>query len=389
MDSTSLKEFSIIRGGFFYRLQERLNLVNENDSRVVVRAVVFALVSYLPLLILAALQGVAINENAHRSLLLDFSAYGRFLIAVPLFILAENVIDDRYVTIASYFSNSGIVPDDERSRYRDILSSARRLVTSVTAEIILLMLALLNSVLSTSDEYIYRIDEWRNSENGGLSLAGWWFLLVGAPLFLFLLFRWLWRLIVWCIFLWRISRLKLQLIPTHPDSVGGLGILSESINAFTPIVFALSAVLSAVWVKRVVYGGHDVTEYHRPIIVFLLLTIAAAVVPLMIFLPRLLKLKLRGLHDYGVLANRHSLLFDEKWIREIENNVEDVLGTPDVSSLADLGTGFQTVQKIKFFPFGTQNLALLAAAALIPMIPLLLIEVPFKELVLKIAETLI
>jgi len=389
MYSTILIKFSIIRGGLFYRLQERLNLVHENDSRTVARAFIFALVTWLPLFILAALQNLALTGDSRQSLLLDFPVYGRFLIAVPLFIIAENVIDDRYVIITSYFLNSGIVPEAERSRYVDVLSSMRRLVFSPTAEIIILLAAYLVSTLSVSHKLIYAAaTSWCETETGHLSLAGWWFLLVSLPLFHFLLIRWFWRLIVWCLFLRRLARLDLQLVSTHPDAVGGLGVLGESIFAFTPIAFALSALLSATWYRKVVYEGGTATQFHRPFLVFLFITILIAFAPLLNFTGRLMRLKLHGLHDYGVLANTHSLQFDEKWVRKGEKNIDQLLGTPDISSLADLGAGFQTVRNMKFFPFGLQNLLMLAAAAAIPMIPLVLVEIPLRELVLKLAGAL-
>jgi hypothetical protein len=286
-------------------MQERLRLVNENDSRVTVRAIIFALVSWLPPLILAALQRLAINEDPHRSLLLDFTAYGRFLLAIPLMIVAENVIDDRYVMITSYFYNSGVIPESERPKYLDILTSAQWLVTSVPVEIILLTLAYLLAGLSISYGLIYEGESWRIAGPGELSLAGWWSLFVSLPLFNFLFLRWLWRLIVWCIFLWRLSRLKLELISTHPDFAGGLGILSESLYAFTPIIFALSALLASNWGNRVLYHGANVTEFHRPFLVFLLMILLISTAPLMIFTGQLIQLKLRGLHDYGVLAAIH------------------------------------------------------------------------------------
>ena len=111
--SVRLLEFSLARAGIFYRLQERLNLVNKNDQRVLVRAGIFAFVSWLPLVLLAAAEQLFRSEPILNPLLLDFTIYGRFLLAVPILVTAENLLDDRYVTIASYFSNSGVVPDEE------------------------------------------------------------------------------------------------------------------------------------------------------------------------------------------------------------------------------------------------------------------------------------
>ncbi len=57
--------------------------------------------------------------------------------------------------------------------------------------------------------------------------------------------RWVWRGILWTIFLLRVSRINLHLVATHTDLAAGLGILSEGQIAFSPIVFAGSAVIAA------------------------------------------------------------------------------------------------------------------------------------------------
>src|SRR5690606_5167048 len=143
---------------------------------------------------------------------------------------------------------------------------------------------------------------WVLDVDGRFSLGALWYLGFSLPLFYFLMLRWAWRFLVWCHSLWRLSRMKLELITTHPDSTAGLGILSESLNAYFPIFFALSAVLSAVWCKRILHGGDAVSDYHRPFFIFLFVALLVSVSPLLLFTSRLIDTKLRGLHEYGVLA---------------------------------------------------------------------------------------
>ena len=61
----------------------------------------------------------------------------------------------------------------------------------------------------------------------------------------FLLLRWLGQLVLSCFFLWRVSRLELRLVPTHPDRADGLGYLELVHTEFTPSVLAISAAHSA------------------------------------------------------------------------------------------------------------------------------------------------
>jgi hypothetical protein len=49
---------------------------------------------------------------------------------------------------------------------------------------------------------------------------------------------------VWARFLWQVSRLELQLLPTHPDRCGGLGFLASTVYAFSPLLLAQGVLLS-------------------------------------------------------------------------------------------------------------------------------------------------
>ena len=59
-------------------------------------------------------------------------------------------------------------------------------------------------------------------------------------------------------FLWRLSRLNLNLIATHPDRAGGLGFLGQSAYAFGPILFAQGTMLAGLLASRVLHGGESV-----------------------------------------------------------------------------------------------------------------------------------
>jgi len=85
---------SVVEGGPLDRLQVRLGLMTLQKPRILRRAFVFALIAWLPLLILSAPQGVVL-KNGRIPFLYDPSAYIRFLLSVPLLIVAEVVIGPR------------------------------------------------------------------------------------------------------------------------------------------------------------------------------------------------------------------------------------------------------------------------------------------------------
>ncbi|HKQ76756.1 MAG TPA: hypothetical protein VJ810_23880 [Blastocatellia bacterium] len=382
---------SLMRGGPFHRLQQTLHLEDPLNPRTVRRAFLFAIFSWLPLAALAAVQGLAINDDPRRSLLLDFTVYARFLMAIPLFIIGESVADLRFSTIVNYLLGSGIVTGSERQAFDDLLSDTRRLRDSRAADILWLVLAYAGAFLSVS--YHVRSEPYTWVVDGAagwspLSWAGSWYAAVSLPLFQFLLYRSIWSWFIWVLFLRRLSRFRLRLTPTHPDLAGGLNILGDSPYAIAVFVFAVGSVLSAAMAKQVMYTGASVVSYNKVFIVYLFLAMLISFGPLLIFTGKLDRLRQRGLRDYGTLVCRHAQLFDEKWIKRTEvteDTVDIPLGSSDVSSISGLNSNYDMVKRTKFFPFGVRALVVLAAAALTPMIPLVLIEVPLQEILRAIA----
>ncbi len=112
---------------------------------------------------------------------------------------------------------------------------ALRLRDSRAAEIICLGLAIVGTVVWLTRLTASRHSSWAveiAGDSAHVTLAGWWSVICSAPLFYFLLFRGLWRYIVWAMLLWRIASLKLRLVATHPDGKGGLAFLAEYPNAY-------------------------------------------------------------------------------------------------------------------------------------------------------------
>ena len=161
--------------------------------------------------------------------LYDFAAYTRFLIAIPLLILAEGLIERRVSEVLAHFIHSGLVPESSFPLYEAALHRGRRLRDSTLAELALLGFTAA-SVVVVYDEFPFDFSTWRSLVSDSVharTLAGWWHLVVGVGLFQFLVWRWLWRFFIWYAFLWRVSRLNLRLIPTHPDGAAGLGFVEK------------------------------------------------------------------------------------------------------------------------------------------------------------------
>ncbi len=374
-------EFSIIEGGPLHRLQLRLGLMKDQAPQVVRRAVTFALVAWLPLLILSALRGVLLGK-VHIPFLYDPSAYSRFLLAVPLLIVAEIAIGPRLADAASQFITSELVREENYSAFDAAKASALRLRNSTVAELIILAFTYVGA-FEALRLFSSNVSTWNSlvSESGHrFTLAGYWYALVSIPIFQFLLYRWLWRTFIWCEFLWRVSKLDLQLVPTHPDQAGGLGFLGEAHRQFAIIIFAYATTVSGTVAREIIFDKVPIGTFKIPIVAFIVIALLLFLGPLFMFAPALLRTRRKALHQYSELGVKLGRLYHQKWVGEINPADESLLSAPDNASLANYSRDFELVEQMRPFPFEPRTALVLALAGLIPMAPLLTAVMPMQEI---------
>jgi len=121
---------------------------------------------------------------------------------------------------------------------------------------------------------------------------------------------------------------------------------------------------------------------------FLVFFVAMVLSPLAMFTPKLDFSKRQGLRQYGRLASRYVGEFEEKWVRDGAPGEDQLLGSADVQSLADLGNSFAVVQEMRIVPFGMTDVTRLAAGAAAPLLPLLLTIFSLDELVTRVVQVL-
>jgi hypothetical protein len=122
---------------------------------------------------------------------------------------------------------------------------------------------------------------------------------------------------------------------------------------------------------------------------FGVLAVTILLLPLLVVTPTLIKVKRRAILEYGALVAQHDQLFDAKWIQGQRLPGEEIVGNPDASSLADLGTSFDVVRDMSFIPIDKPTLIGLAVAAVLPMIPVIVFATPINDLIRLVAKTLL
>jgi hypothetical protein len=312
----------------------------------------------------------------------------RFLVALPLLIVAELVVHQRMRFVVTQFLERQLIPESALARFDAAIASAFRLRNSVLAEVLLIAFVYGVGVLLIWRQYLaldtatwYAVP---TAEGLKLSLTGVWYGYVSLPLFQFLLMRWYFRLFIWTRFLWRVSRLDLSLVPTHPDRVGGLGFLANTVYAFAPLAVAHGALLAGLIANRIFYLGAALPAFKIEIAVLVVSLLCVVLGPLLVFAPQLAQAKRTGNREYGTLAQRYVREFDAKWLRGGAPADESLVGSGDIQSLADLGNSFEVVRTMRLAPVTKEAILQLAAATLAPVVPLALTMMPLEELLKRL-----
>ncbi len=378
------QDFSLVLGGPLFQLFRRSHLAGDGLELLHRRLFIITLLAWLPLLLLATI-GSATGRVGLASFVRDIAVHARFLIALPVLVVAEVIVHSRIRPVVRRFIEQRIVNSQDLSRFRDAIKSAVSLRNSISLELGILALVytvglwVWNSrvVLDFSTWYVVAGRRWQ------LTPAGYWYVFVSIPLFQFILLRWYVRLFIWYRFLWQVSRMDLNLIATHPDRCAGLAFLGKSAYAFGPIVFAQGVLLAGLLANTIFYRGESLLSYKLQIVGSVAFFVLIILGPLVMFTPCMARAKRKGLAEYGLLAQRYVESFEQKWVRDPTAR-EELLGAADIQSLADLGNSYAVIREMRPVPFGLQDISRLSAAAVAPLLPLLLTIFSPEELLMRI-----
>ena len=384
-EDENIQEFSLL-GGPLQWLGCRLGLVRGGTNTFWL-GVALGLLAWGVLVLLTLLLGFG-----HK--VFSFALVGihvRLLVAIPLFFLCETWVVPLMAEFARGIVSSGLVPDAELPALQSDIRRVGRLKDSWLAEVLFLLAAFALPLIETIVDLPGKSGNWAPllAQTGGRVgpiLA--WYMGFCLPLFRFLMFRWLWHLGLWWYFLWRVKKLDLHLIPTHPDSAGGLGYLEVVQEHFTPLAAAISAVFSASFAEGIFSGTMAFETLYRLIPMVLLLNAVLFLGPLFLFSAKLWICRITGWSEYMRMASRYVNNFDRKWIRGENASGESLLGTPDMQSLADLTNSVNVVRNMRIIPAGQRLMVQLAASAILPLLPLAFLKYPVADLAARLFQML-
>lgn len=350
------------------------------------------LICWLPLAVICLFKGTFWTGDITNSFITDFDLQARLFVSMPIFILAERSVSKRLSLILNQFSTSGIVNKNLKSHFDNIIQTNLCFLRSrwTDGAIIILcyvQLFVVYNYESTSTSVL----TWQLLSNGGeesLNLAGYWSALVSVPFVLFLVYRWLLRILIWGKILYSISRLEIDLFPFHPDLSGGLGYLGYSIRYFSPIALAFSAIVAGNVADFMLIEGVHLTDLKFVLIGYFIFITILFMFPLLFFTQKLFDERERSVYENYDFINGLYREFRKKISKDFEDVTSEDLKAPDYSAVGDLNAVIENALKMKSMPFVLKDLFPLWIMTATPFLGVVLIEMPVNEIVAGVVSLL-
>jgi hypothetical protein len=379
--------FSLFDGDFLNRTFSAMGLQGRRARDLFGRSIAVIAVTWLPMALFALNEGLVSAEIEARNFFADYAAYAQFLIALPLFIVAERVVSRNTREAAEDFLNTGVVNLADVPAVDAAHREVRRLRLAWLPEVVCALLAWTLAYFTFAPEFSDdTMVTWHTQYSGAnrsLTWTGGWAMLVALPVLNYWWLRLAWKIVIWTRYLWRMSRLDLVLVAAHPDRTGGIGFISEVQAKFALVLFAygISNVAATIAYQVAIQDASlTLPPVWGPALGFVICAPLLFLVPLFMFTKQLFRTKRRSLTLYREQATRHALAFEARWLA---TDAHDHAGaeTAELTNLNNVATMFDRVEHMRVVPFDLRSASQLVASTLgsvATVLPLLRIEGPLK-----------
>src|SRR5262249_37437790 len=158
-----------------------------------------------------------------------------------------------------------------------------------------------------------------------------------------------------------------HLVPTHPDQAAGLGFLNEALYAFAMVPMAQGFIMSGTLADRIFWYGEKLTAFKGEIATFVIAMTVLFLGPSCAFYSRVLTTKRVGVREYGRLGSEYVLGFERKWLLGGAPSDEELVGSGDIQSLADLAGSFDVIRSMRPTPFGLRQIIYIVVITAVPV----------------------
>jgi hypothetical protein len=369
------KDYAFAAGGLLWKVFDRSKFQAKSLRQQILFVFGLALLCWLPLAMLSLF--ILGWPQFYLLFLRDISTHVRLLLVLPILIFARRSVNNSFNNAISFFYQTKIVDNTNKEAFEQVIDKIEKLKNSKIVDYIIIVLVYFsffyqeNNRINNANTYA----PW-HLVNDHITVAGWWYLLISLPILQLLLYRWLYTIILWIVFLRKISKLDLHLSSLHPDGVGGLGFLQYTQLSFFPVALAFSALSAAVTNNLIIFSGISIIDYKIAIGSVLVFVLLLFMLPLLLLIPLLAKVKRHYFMQYSL----------QSWpiTREYEDELKAFCKTgeehPDTSWHVDLLGSFEKTHDMKIILIDKTTLIAFTAAVILPFLPVIAQQVPLKEL---------
>ncbi len=394
---------SLFEGDLVNRIFARLHLGSRRPAHLLGRAAVLMALTWLPTAVMALLSGppyVGLQIDG-SNFFADFAAYAQFLVALPLFVLAEAIVGRGTRDAAAEFAESGLVREGDIEKLSTLHSAIERRRKSWWSDVICFGIGCLLSAAVIWTELLHPpAHTWHTYVEDHvryLSAPGYWEFFVALPLLNYWWLRQIWKIVLWCRYLYGVSRLPLDLVATHPDRTGGIGFISEVQGHFAWVILAygISNVAATVGYKLALENASlwDPPVWG-PIVGFVIVAPLLFLLPLFMFTKQLFRTKRRALKLYRERVMEHARLFEAQLLPRSAEEIKTLSGAVDLNVMSQFSKLFESCENMRVVPFDLKSMSQLFASTLgtvVGILPAQHLEQPlgrFLEFLVKITEFL-
>jgi hypothetical protein len=390
-DQPSLETFSLSEGGPFDRALTKLHL-HDKQGKIALAALC---ITWLPLVIITGMEGT-LYSGPKTAFLNDIAMQARLLIAMPMLVLIKLAIDSKVIVVTRYLSEAMMNAEEREHILNTALKRVKTWTNSTLTEVILLLIVITTTV-SFVEGGVYTglntgTESWMATSKEGiqkLTLAGYWAVTISIPFFQFLLFRWLWRYFVWVLLLFRLSKAKLNLLPTHADRAGGLGIILLAQRSFNLLFVTGSVLISGGLITRLIQNPDSFNTIRSEMIGYVVMCLGLLILPLFFFTAKLVKVKNEGLLQTSRLAVTLSSQFEKEWVNELPDEKVIAEKKPDPSMIYDYSGIYDSLQLLRIVPVTPRDSITMALTLFVPFIPIFFIHYSVAELLQRVLKLLV
>jgi hypothetical protein len=380
--------FSPVENEAPLRWWRRLGLAGAGELGVYRRAALFALVCWLPIVGWALATGRLRGAGADQSLLAHYSIHVRCLIAIPLLIVAEEALHRGARAIAGHFVSSGLVTPALRPEFDAVMRGIARLRDNALPWAFAIGAAIAWAIADPPRADLEELN-WSVGADGSIGFGGTWYAYVARPILAALILGWLWRLLLVSCWMWRVTRLPLSFVPTHPDRVAGLGFVKRLPAGFTLVTLALSATMASRFAHDVVYHDAPLSSFQLPVIAYAVLWSLALMLPLFAIAPALRATRDRAHSAYSALVGEQGRLVHRRWIEGRPVDDVPLLDAPEIGPVADAAALYESVHNMQVVPIGKRTLTTILLPMTLPFLVLPLLKYPLDAIMSALLKALL